>query len=112
MAAPTPAAKNFLIPFLGDTDNKLLLKAAGFLAEGLGMYGIEVVTDTQAHTGSFSVFHALSDSVIAAATFSPAATGNNIAGQTIKAGDRICAPISSLTLTSGSGILYKAANSF
>lgn len=68
--------------------------------------GLDVITGTGANNGSWTAFHALEDCVIAAATITNSA--GSLAGITLKAGDRIFGIITSWTLTSGKGILYRA----
>lgn len=68
--------------------------------------GLDVITGTDANNGSWTAFHALEDCVIAAATITNSA--GSLAGITLKAGDRIFGIITSWTLTSGKGILYRA----
>jgi hypothetical protein len=87
----------------------LLYKIDGLLATGLGLGGVDWVTDTAAHAGTWWIFHAVSDSVISAITYATGFSSGSAAGQTVKAGDRIYGPITSLTLASGAGELYRPA---
>ena len=100
-------AQTFIQPLADDTQTRLLWKTAGFLYTGLGLAGAERVADKVAHTGKFWVFHAITDCVIASITYSLA--GGAAAGDTIKAGDRVYGQIMSLSLTSGTGELYRAS---
>lgn len=81
-------------------------ESAASLQSGLGAAGFDVVDDTDPHTGDWVCIHALEDSELSAVT----ATGSSgsLAGKTLLAGDRIFGPITAVTLTSGTVILYKA----
>lgn len=98
------SAFSFFYPRNDDTAQRLLWKLASYQAAESGLAGVERVADTAAHTGSFAVFHALTDCVISAVE---GVTGL-AAGDTLKAGDRVRGVIKSLTLTSGTGELYKS----
>lgn len=106
--AQQSAATFRALPKSGDQTNNLLWKINEILATGLGVGGVEWVTDTAAHTGDFWVFHALDDCVIAAITYKTGTATGSPVGKTVKGGDRIYGNIISLTLTSGTGELYKA----
>jgi hypothetical protein len=95
------------VPTFGDGDNRLLLKIALNLATGLGILGVDWVTDTAAHVGNWWAFHAVTDCVIAAVSYAPNTSSGSAAGVTVKAGDRLYGQIISLTLTSGTGELYR-----
>ena len=73
------------------------------IAEGLiGKYGGEVIADTNAHTGTWSIISAAEDSVIATLT-------GNITGATtvtLNVGGVIYGVFTGITLTSGSVIAY------
>lgn len=110
MAAPTsPTAQLGVRPEPMDTEQRLLFKIASLLAGGLGIAGVDAVTDTALHTGNWWIFHALTDSVITSVTYKTGYSTGSLAGQTVKAGDRIYGPIVSFQLTSGAGELYRAA---
>lgn len=95
---------------MDDTAQRLGWKSANFLYTGLGLAGSVRVSDTSAHTGKFWIFHAITDCVISAITYgTDFGSGGAAAGDTIKAGDRIYGQIESLTLTSGTGELYRAS---
>lgn len=103
------AATSFFEPRNDDTIQRIEWKSARMLFTGLGLAGVDWVTDTAAHNGSWWIFHAVTDCVIAAVSYVPGASSGSPAGLTLKAGDRIYGPITSLTLTSGSGELYRAS---
>jgi hypothetical protein len=87
-----------------DTAQRLLWKIASYQAAEAGLAGVERVADTAAHAGSFSAFHAITDCVVAAV----AGVTGLAAGDTLKTGDWVRGSITSLTLTSGTGELYKS----
>lgn len=103
---PVRAAGSTVKPLHSDDIQALLRKIGSYLATGLGLYGVKSVTNTATNTGNFWIYHALTDSVIAAITYADGSSGP--VGQTVKAGDRIYGQITSLTLTSGTGELYNA----
>jgi len=109
MGAPVPNAGTFTIPQPGDTSAVLEKKVASFIAEGLGKYGADAFTGPiTLSNGPYAVLHALTDIVIGAIVgYRASATG--FAGKTLKGGDRITVPFSSITITSGDFVLYKAA---
>ena len=92
---------------MDDTAQRLLFKIAGYLGVGLGQLGSVRVADTSVHTGTFSVFHALTDSVVSSITYA-GGSGGVAAGDTIKQSDRIYGVITSISLASGTGELYLA----
>jgi hypothetical protein len=103
-------AKSFgAVPVFGDMDNRLLFKIASSLATGLGIAGIDWVTDTAAHIGSWWAFHAVTDCVLGEVLYAPGTSTGDGSGVTIKAGDRIYGQIISMTLVSGDGELYRGA---
>jgi hypothetical protein len=102
-------AKTILIPQISDGQPRLEFKTAAFLATGLGLPGVEWVNNASAHPGKWWIFHAVTDCTIAAITYAPGFGSGFPAGTVLKAGDRIYGQIISLTLTSGTGELYKAA---
>lgn len=101
-------AKTFLIPLQSDGQPRLEWKSAAFLATGLGLAGVDWVTNTSAHVGNWWIFHAVTDCVVASVLYKDDSSAFP-AGVTIKAGDRIFGRIRSLTLTSGTGELYRAS---
>lgn len=103
---PVRAAGSTVKPLHSDDAQALLRKIGSYLATGLGLYGVKAVTGTSAVTGNFWIFHAITNSTIAAITYADGSTGP--VGQTINAGDRIYGQITSITLSSGSGELYNA----
>lgn len=109
MAAPTsPTQEVRLRPYSGDTDNNLLRKQVAILATGLGLGGVDVITDSTSHTGDWAIFHALEDTVINSITFQTGyPTSGDITGRTIKAGDRLYVQFKQIKLTSGSGNAYR-----
>lgn len=109
MASPVPNAGTFTIPQPGDTSPVLERKVAAYIAEGLGKYGADAFTGpVTVSNGPYAVLHALTDIVIGAITGYRAST-SGLAGKTLKAGDRITVPFSSITVSSGDFIVYKAA---
>jgi hypothetical protein len=102
------AAKSYFRPVNDDTAQRLNWKIASYLCAGLGLAGAERIADTDAHAGHFWIFHAITDCVITAITYSTDTPGGAAAGDTIKTGDRIYGDIRSLTLASGTGELYKS----
>jgi hypothetical protein len=110
MAAPTPPTVQLGVrPDPQDTEQRLLFKIASLLASGLGTAGVDIVTDTSTKTGNWWIFHALTDVVVESATYKTGYSTGSLAGQTVKAGDRIYGPFISFKLTSGSGELYRSA---
>lgn len=90
----------------GDWDNALLIKIATMLQESLGLNGGRVVTSANgAVTGTFRAIKALGGDVVISA-----ATGNiiDLAGTTISDGDHVPGTFTSVTLTSGTAILFNA----
>jgi hypothetical protein len=72
-----------------------------------GNFGVEGVTDTNAHIGPFGVLVPLEATVLAAIT-SQYLTGNSLVGETLPAGVPIVIPhITTLTLTSGALLAYR-----
>jgi hypothetical protein len=106
--AQLPAATFRGLPKPGDTDNNLLRKIDEILSTGLGVGGVDWVTDTAVHTGDWWVFHAVTDCVIGAITYKAGTSTGSPVGLTIKGGDRLYGNIISLTLASGDGELYRA----
>lgn len=102
-------AVSFIAPRLDDTAQRLLFKIASYLYAGLGLAGVDVITTTAAQVGNWWIYHALTDSVIGAITYSPGFSTGVLAGQTVRAGDRLYGPITNFQLTSGTGILVRAA---
>jgi hypothetical protein len=102
-------AVSFIQPLNNDTEQRLLTKATAILFTGLGLAGVDQISDTSAHTGNWNIFHAVSDCVISAISYFPGSQTGTLAGQTLKAGDRIYGRILGLTLTSGTGELYRSA---
>lgn len=92
---------------ISDGTNWLLFKIASALETGLGLNGVDWITDASLHSGNWSVFHALTDTVIAGITYKPGYSTGSAAGVTLKAGDRIVGPMLSITLTSGSGVAIR-----
>tara|TARA_R110000868_G_scaffold851_4_gene6432 strand:- start:3515 stop:3763 length:249 start_codon:yes stop_codon:yes gene_type:complete len=70
--------------------------------------GFEYISDTAAHTGAFCRLYALTAAVLNTATVVRGATGNSFAAVAIPAGGFIDGQFSSVTLTSGTIIAYKA----
>lgn len=104
MANPPSIGKTFNTPRNDDTSQRLEWKIARYLAAGLGLGG--VVTASGTKTGTFWIFHALSESVVTVVY----GDGTSQTGITVGAGDRIFGDIRSLTLTSGTGELYNAVD--
>lgn len=73
----------------------------------LGINGAVIVSNTSLQTGPFYAIKAITDCVISSATLED--VDGSLNGVTIKAGDLVMLfRISSITLTSGTAILYKA----
>lgn len=102
-------ARTFFQPLIQDDNNRLEWKSASMLFSGLGLAGVDWVTDTAAHTGKWWIFHAVEDCVLADVQYEAGFSSGSPAGLTLNAGDRIYGPIIGLTLTSGYGELYRAA---
>jgi hypothetical protein len=94
------------VPRNDDTQQRLEWKIACILSSGLGLGGVVGIAGPASRTGRFWIFHALTDCVIGAVAYMDGSTF--VAGTTLKAGDRIYGRMSALTLTSGTGELYKA----
>lgn len=76
------------------------------IAKLLGQNGGTIITDTDPHTGlNCYAIQAITDVVISAMTLKPEFTGS-MSGVTIKAGTNIMIAFTSLTLTSGTAIVY------
>ena len=89
-----------------DTAQRLLWKIAVLLSEGLGGGGVQAVGVAGIYsTGPYAIYHALTDTVISSVTYSDGSTF--VAGTTLKAGDQIAGNIKSISITSGTGELYK-----
>lgn len=88
-----------------DTAQRLLWKIASLLSVGLGGLGVLAVTGAATHTGSFGIYHALTDTVVASVAYADGSTFP--AGSTVKAGDQIAGNITSIVITSGTGELYR-----
>lgn len=69
--------------------------------------GLEVISDTNAHTGNFFALQALTDLVISAITASN--VEGTITGITIPKGVIVYMKFTSITFTSGTGLAYKSA---
>jgi hypothetical protein len=69
--------------------------------------GFEYIDDTAAHTGAFCRLYAVAAAVISAATVR-GASGNTFSTVPIPAGGYIDGQFSSVTLTSGKVVAYKA----
>ena len=92
---------------LNEMDHKVVMASIGFS-------GALVIADAAAHAAAagtcFSALQAISDTVIAAHVSDSSApfTTNSLAGITIGAGTIIYGKFTSVTLTSGTIIAYKA----
>lgn len=106
-ANPTVAASERILPRHDDIDKQF--KIAAILATGLGLGGVDWVTDGFPHTGDWWCFHAVNNCTIASITYQPGTSSGNPAGAVLNAGDRIYGHIISITLTSGTGELYRPA---
>lgn len=102
-------ARTMIYPLISDDKNRLDWKTANFLFTGLGLAGVDWVTDTVMHSGKWWIFHAVSDCVLTAVNYEVGYSSGSPAGLTLKAGDRIYGPILSIQLTSGQGELYRAS---
>lgn len=96
-------------PRIEDMVQRLGWKTASVLFAGLGLAGVDWVSDTTVHAGDWWVFHAVTDCVLTGINYSPGKSSGSPSGVTIKAGDRIYGPITSIQLTSGTGELYRAS---
>lgn len=102
------SAATYFRPLIDDSTTRALWKIGNFLYVGLGLGGAERVADTAVHSGTYWIFHAITDCVIAGITYSPLAGGAG-AGDKILAGDRIFGRIVAFQLASGTGELYRAS---
>jgi hypothetical protein len=110
MGAPTAPTQNVRnLPKLDDTEQRLLYKLVATLTTGLGLGGVDIVSDTGSHSGDWQIFHALSDTVFISVTYRNGTSSGSMAGQTLKAGDRIYGNIINVVLASGSGELYRSS---
>jgi hypothetical protein len=110
MGSPTAPTTNVRIaPKLDDTEQRLVFKLTAAIISGAGLAGTDWVTTTATQNGNWFLFHAVTDCVISSVTYASGTSTGSPAGLTLKAGDRIYGQILSLTLTSGSGELYRAA---
>lgn len=101
-AASFPASK----PRNDDTAQRLLWKIAVLLSEGLGGGGVLAVGGAGTFTGPFTIYHALTDTVVTSVTYSDGSTFAG--GSTVKAGDQIAGAIKSIVIASGAGELYRS----
>jgi len=85
-----------------------LVKLVAVLTAGLGLGGVDIVTDSVTRNGSWVIIHAIQDTVIASVTYAGGTSTGSLAGQTLKAGDRVYGQFLSVTLTSGAAELYRA----
>jgi hypothetical protein len=109
VSSPTPPTTNVVsLPRHDDTEQRLLFKTAALIATGLGVGGVDWVSDTSAHVGHWWVFHAVTASVITDIQYKAGTSTGFPTGVTLAAGDRIYGDIISLTLASGIGELYRA----
>jgi len=76
------------------------------MEEQMGKAGFEFISDTSAHVGNYCAIQTTADTVFAAVL--PVPTGNTFTGVSIKEGTPIPGLFTSITLTSGSVIAYKA----
>lgn len=76
-------------------------------AQDYNQRGVEVVTDTAAHTGSFVGFKVLVAATISAITAAQN-SGNALTGFAIPVGTELRFPFTSITLTSGTIVCSKA----
>lgn len=106
---PIPTQQLSYLPQRNSLPQELQFDAAAFLAAGLGLAGVDWIADTASHTGTWFVFHAVTDCVIASLTYFSGRSSGSPAGVTVKAGDRLYGPITSVTLTSGTAELYRAS---
>lgn len=82
------------------TEQELLNCQAGF-------YGVEAITDTNAHTGPFGRIEPLATTVIASLK-AELLTGGTLDGESLAVGQNINLPgITSITLTSGKLLAYR-----
>jgi hypothetical protein len=75
------------------------------IAKLLGQNGGKIVNDTNPHSVDCYAIHAITDVVISAMTLGAAFSGS-MSGITIKAGDTVMIAFTSITLTSGTAIVY------
>lgn len=76
------------------------------MEETMGKNGFEFISDTLAHSGSFCAIQIVADTVFTA--LSPAPTGNTFTGVSMPTGTIIYGLFTTVTLTSGKVIAYKA----
>ena len=109
MASLPTNASAFRVPRLDDSAQRLAYKKAAAIAESHGVAGLEWVSDSSAHDGVYASFTATTDSVISAITYAAwLSVVGSPSGVTVKAGTTIYGPMTSFTLTSGSGVLYNS----
>jgi hypothetical protein len=105
---PVSTGQFGLYPLRNDQQQELQWKAAAELAAGLGLAGVDWISDSSAHTGTWLIFHAVTDCVISALTYVAGRSTGSASGVTVKAGDRLYGPITGVTLTSGTAELYRS----
>lgn len=79
------------------------------ILNSMGAGGCKYINDTSAHTGNFTAVQFTEASVVAAITGAMENSADLIADATsFAAGQVLYLPLTSITLTSGAAILYKA----
>lgn len=100
----------FLIPKLEDGTNRLLWKIASYLGVGLGLGGVDHVSDTAEHVGNWWCLHAMGgDVVFTSVTYGDGNNSGSLAGATLSNGDRTYGNIIKYKLASGRVEAYRAS---
>lgn len=99
----------FLIPKLDDSIGRALWKIGSYLAIGLGLAGVDHVSDTSTKSGSWWCLHAIGgDVVFTSVTYGDGNTSGSLAGATLSNGDRTYGNIIAFKLASGRVEAYRA----
>jgi hypothetical protein len=89
-----------------DTPKDITLKQALVLEQAMGLHGNDYFSDTSQHDGQYCALQACEATVVASAT----GEGISWSNVTLAAGQTVPGYFTSVTLTSGSVILYKSAS--
>lgn len=97
---------SFLSPRIDDSQQRLAFKNAALLANGIGMFGIDIFRDGEYHTGNWNILHAVNEAEIVRLDFAPGTSTGTLDGITLCCGDRIYNSIVGVQAV-GTVILYR-----